>query len=92
MSFQLEEEFFAEYEGKSKGERLDSSDAIFVDVIHTSANSNPYWTPTPIGNKEKVRMYIVVTPTMQNLGIIKVRLLSFFTRYISLFSFVAWRH
>ena len=56
MSFQPVEENFAEYEGKGKGERLDSSDAIFVDVIHTSANSNPHYNPTPIGNKEKVKI------------------------------------
>jgi hypothetical protein len=67
--FQNIEPNFAQYEGKGTGERLDSSDAIFVDVIHTSANSNPDYNPVPIGNKEKVKMCIVLTQRMLHLGI-----------------------
>lgn len=48
------EEFFAQYEGVTKDKRLDSSDAKFVDVIHTSANTNPNFSHNPIGNKEKL--------------------------------------
>ena len=39
--------------GKPASEQLDSSDAIFVDVIHTSANSQEAGVLGPIGNREE---------------------------------------
>jgi len=42
-----------DFMGKPTSEQLDSSDAIFVDVIHTSANSQEAGVLGPIGNREE---------------------------------------
>ena len=43
-----------DFMGKPNSEQLDSGDAIFVDVMHTSANSQTQWDGGPIGNREQV--------------------------------------
>ena len=43
--------------GKPNSEQLDSGDAIFVDVMHTSANSQQQWDGGPIGNREQVVIF-----------------------------------
>merc|ERR1719328_180056 len=43
-----------DFMGKPASEQLDSSDAIFVDVIHTSANSQEAGVLGPIGNREQL--------------------------------------
>ena len=40
--------------GKPNSEQLDPSDAVFVDVMHTSANSQDHGVLGPIGNREEV--------------------------------------
>ena len=47
--------------GKPASEQLDSSDAIFVDVIHTSANSQEAGVLGPIGNREEVIYSFLLT-------------------------------
>lgn len=43
-----------DFMGKPTSEQLDSNDAIFVDVMHTSANSQTQWDGGPIGNREQL--------------------------------------
>ena len=47
-------ETFGSNNGKHTSEKLDPSDAIFVDVIHTSANARRLGSPAIYGTSEAV--------------------------------------
>ena len=40
--------------GKPSSEQLDPSDAVFVDIMHTSANSQDHGVVGPVGHREEV--------------------------------------
>jgi len=43
-----------DFMGKPSSEQLDPSDAVFVDIMHTSANSQDHGVVGPVGHREEI--------------------------------------
>ena len=63
--------------GKPSSEQLDPSDAVFVDIMHTSANSQDHGVVGPVGHREEV-IKIICLGVRSLYSLFLVNLLSIF--------------
>ena len=65
--------------GKPSSEQLDPSDAVFVDIMHTSANSQDHGVVGPVGHREEViKIICLVLDLYTPYNMFLVNLLSIF--------------